>query len=283
MDRAELATFLRGRRERISPADVGLPAGQRRRTPGLRREEVAQLAYISTEYYTRLEQARGPHPSREVLGGLARALRLSDAERSYLHQLAGVPPGPPPGPSREVRPSIQLMLDRLPQAAAFVTSATLEVIGWNGLAAALMEDWSALPRRERNLARRAFLGPEAPGDRLYGVSDAAEFARSATARLRVTAARYPGDPEVTALVDELVAGSPEFAELWAAGNVQTTRTLRKSFQHPLVGLVTVNCDSLDLTEQDQQVVVYTADPGSSSEEALRLLSVIGTQRMDVAT
>lgn len=283
MDRAELATFLRGRRERISPADVGLPAGQRRRTPGLRREEAAQLAYISTEYYTRLEQARGPRPSREVLGGLARALRLSDAERDYLHQLAGVPPGPPPGPSREVRPSIQLMLDRLPQAAAFVTSATLEVIAWNGLAVALMEDWSPLPRRERNLARRAFLGPEAPGDRLYGVSDADEFARSATARLRVTAARYPGDPELTVLIDELVAGSPEFAELWAAGDVQTTRTLRKSFKHPPVGLVTVNCDSLDLTDQDQQVVVYTTDPGSSSEEALRLLSVIGTQRMDVAT
>ncbi|MFC8801183.1 helix-turn-helix transcriptional regulator [Promicromonospora sp. NPDC057138] len=283
MDRAELATFLRGRRERISPADVGLPAGQRRRTPGLRREEVAQLAYISTEYYTRLEQARGPRPSREVVGGLARALRLSDAERNYLHQLAGLPPGPPPGPPREVRPSVQLMLDRLPQAAAFVTSATLEVIAWNALAAALMEDWSALPPRERNLARRAFLGPQAPGERLYGVSDADEFARSATARLRVTAARYPGDPGVTALIEELAAGSPEFAELWAAGDVQTTRTLRKSFQHPVVGLVTVNCDALDLTDQDQQVVVYTPDPGSPSDEALRLLSVIGTQRMDVPT
>jgi hypothetical protein len=283
MDRAELATFLRGRRERIAPADVGLPGGLRRRTPGLRREEVAQLAYISTEYYTRLEQARGPHPSREVLGGLTRALRLSDAERDYLHQLAGVPPGPPPGPPRVVRPSVQLMLDRLPQAAAFVTSATLEVIAWNGLAAALMEDWSALPRRERNLARRAFLGSQVPGERLYAVSDADEFARSATARLRNAAARYPGDPEVTALVEELVAGSPEFAELWAAGDVQATRTLRKSFQHPLVGPVTVNCDALDLTDQDQQVVIYTADAGSPSEEALRLLAVIGTQRMDVPT
>lgn len=283
MDRAELATFLRGRRERISPADVGLPAGQRRRTPGLRREEVAQLAFISSEYYTRLEQARGPHPSREVLGGLARALRLSDAERNYLHQLAGLPPGPPPGPPREVRPSVQLMLDRLPQAAAFVTSATLEVIAWNALAAALMEDFSAVPPRERNLARRAFLGPRTPGERLYGVSDADEFARSATARLRLTAARYPDDPEVTGLIDELLAGSPEFAGLWSAGDVQPVRMLRKSFQHPLVGLVTVNCDALDLTDQDQQVVIYTADPGSSSEEALRLLSVIGTQRMDVAT
>lgn len=283
MDRAELATFLRGRRERISPADVGLPAGRRRRTPGLRREEVAQLAFISTEYYTRLEQARGPHPSREVLAGLARALRLSDAERDYLHQLAGLPPGPPPGPPREVRPSVQLMLDRLPQAAAFVTSATLEVIAWNALAAALMADFSAMSRRARNLARQAFLGSQAPDERLYGVSDLAEFARSSVARLRVTAARYPGDPEVTALIDELVAGSPEFAGLWAAGDVQPVRTLRKSFRHPSVGVITVNCDALDLTDQDQQVVIYTADPGSSSEEALRLLSVIGTQRMEAAT
>lgn len=283
MDRAELATFLRGRRERISPADVGLPAGRRRRTPGLRREEVAQLAFISTEYYTRLEQARGPHPSREVLAGLARALRLSDAERDYLHQLVGLPPGPPPGPPREVRPSVQLMLDRLPQAAAFVTSATLEVIAWNALAAALMADFSAMSRRERNLARQAFLGPQARDERLYGVSDLTEFARSSVARLRVTAARYPGDPEVTALIDELVAGSPEFAGLWAAGDVQPVRTLRKSFRHPLVGVITVNCDALDLTDQDQQVVIYTADPGSSSEEALRLLSVIGTQRMEAAT
>ena len=283
MDRAELASFLRGRRERIAPADVGLPAGLRRRTPGLRREEVAQLAYISTEYYTRLEQARGPHPSREVLSGLARSLRLSDAERDYLHQLAGVPAGLPPGPPSVVRPSIQLMLDRLPHSVAFVTSATSEVIAWNGLAAALMEDWSALPRRDRNLARRAFLGPQERGERLYGVSDADEFARAVTAHLRTTAARYPNDPEVARLLDELVAGSPEFAELWASGDVQTVRTLRKTFQHPLVGPVTVNCDALDLTDQDQQVVIYTADPGSPSEDALRLLSVVGTQRMDVPT
>lgn len=159
MDRRELADFLRSRRERITPADVGLPAGPRRRTPGLRREEVAQLAYISTEYYTRLEQARGPHPSREVLAQLVRALRLSDAERDHLHHLAGVPPGPAPGPSREVRQSVVDLLHRLPDAAAIVISATYEVIAWNHLATALMEDFSALDRRDRNLVRRAFLGP----------------------------------------------------------------------------------------------------------------------------
>jgi transcriptional regulator with XRE-family HTH domain len=177
VDRRELAGFLRSRRERITPADVGLPAGPRRRTPGLRREEVAQLAFISTEYYARLEQARAPHPSREVLAQLARALRLSDAERDHLHHLAGAPPGPPRGPSREVRQSIADLLHRLPHAPAIVLSATFEIIAWNDLAAALMEDFSALPRRDRNLVRRAFLGPHRGGRRLYGVSDSDEFAR----------------------------------------------------------------------------------------------------------
>ncbi|MBD3147017.1 helix-turn-helix transcriptional regulator [Microbispora bryophytorum] len=280
MNRRELADFLRSRRERISPADVGLPAGPRRRTPGLRREEAAQLAFISTEYYTRLEQARGPRPSREVLAGLARALRLSDAERAHLHHLAGAPPAPPPGPSREVRQSILDLLARLPQAAAFVTSATLEVLAWNELAAALMEDFSAVPRRDRNLVRRVFLGPHHEGRRLWGVSDADDFARHAARRLRAAAARYPNAPEVTGLVDELLAKSPEFARLWATHDVAAGPTLCKTFQHPLVGPIVVNCDALDIADRDQQMVIYTAVPGSPSDEALRLLSVIGTQRMD---
>ncbi|GHI02041.1 XRE family transcriptional regulator [Streptomyces cellostaticus] len=281
MDRRELAAFLRTRRERITPADVGLPAGPRRRTPGLRREEAAQLAFISTEYYTRLEQARGPRPSREVLAGLARALRLSDAERDHLHHLAGEPPGPPPGPSREVRRSILDLLDRLPQAAAIVTSAVFEVLAWNDLAAALMEDFSALPRRDRNLVRRAFLGLHPQGRRLYGVSDVDAFARTSAQRLRAAAARYPEDPEVAGLVRELLAGSEEFTRLWASHDVSAEPTLCKTFEHPLVGPVTVNCDALAITDRDQQVVIYTATPGSPSEEALRLLSAIGTQRMDV--
>ncbi|MDT0309221.1 helix-turn-helix transcriptional regulator [Streptomyces sp. DSM 44917] len=280
MDRRELADFLRSRRERIAPGDVGLPAGPRRRTPGLRREEVAQLAFISTEYYARLEQARAPRPSREVLAGVARALRLSDAERDHLHHLAGAPPGPPPGPPREVRQSILDLLGRLPQAAAIVTSATLEVLAWNDLAAALMEDFSALPPRDRNLVRRAFLGPHASGRRLYGVSDAEEFARVAAQRLRAASARYPDDPGVTGLVDELLAGSEEFRRLWASHDVVAEPTLRKTFRHPVVGPVTVNCDGLHIADRDQQVVIYTATPGSPSDEALRLLAVIGTQRME---
>ncbi|MBT2414855.1 helix-turn-helix domain-containing protein [Streptomyces sp. ISL-12] len=281
MDRRELADFLRGRRERITPADVGLPAGPRRRTPGLRREEVAQLAYISTEYYTRLEQARGPRPSHEVLAGLARALRLSDAEREHLHHLAGAPPGPPPGPSREVPRSILDLIRRLPRTAALVLSATYEVIAWNDLAAALLEDFSAVPRQQRNLVRRAFLGPPATGRERYGLADPEAFSHAAARRLRAVAARYPDDPEVAALVDDLVSGSPEFARLWADHDVRAVPTLRKIINHPMVGPVTVNCDVLDITDRDQHLVLYTAEPGSSAEEALRLLSVIGTQRMDV--
>jgi transcriptional regulator with XRE-family HTH domain len=258
-----------------------LPASSRVDWSGLRREEVAQLAYISTEYYTRLEQARARRPSREVLAGLARALRLPDAERDHLHHLAGAPPGPSAGPRRDVRQSILDLLQRLPQAAAIVESASHEVIAWNDLAAALMEDFSTTSRRDRNLVRRVFLGPHPQGRRLYGVSDADEFARSSARHLRATAARYPDDHEIAELVDELLSGSEEFARLWASHDVGSEPALRKTFQHPLVGPVTVNCDVLDIADRDQRVVIYTAEPGSPSEEALRLLSVIGTQPMDV--
>lgn len=281
MDRRELGAFLRSRRERIATHDVGLPAGTRRRTPGLRRDEVAHLAFISTEYYTRLEQARAPHPSREVLEGLSRALRLSDAERTYLHRLAGVEPAAAPGPPRGVRQSILDLITRLPQAAAIVVSATYEVLAWNDLACALMEDFSALSPRDRNLARRAFLGTHlADGRRLYGVSDADEFTRACAQHLRATVARYPHDVDTAALIDELRAGSAEFASLWDDHDVVAQPALCKTFHHPVVGPIAVNCDALDVTDRDQRVVIYTADPGSPSEEALRLLSVIGTQRMD---
>ncbi|MFE2185698.1 helix-turn-helix transcriptional regulator [Streptomyces sp. NPDC059455] len=282
MDRRELARFLRSRRERIAPADVGLPAGPRRRTPGLRREEVAQLAYISTEYYTRLEQARGPRPSREVLAGLTRALRLSDAERAHLHYLAaGAPPAPPSGPSREVRPSILDLLRRLPNAAALVLSAAYEVIAHNDLAAALLEDFSALPRRERNFLRRTFLDSRVGERQWYSRSGMDTFGRTAARHLRAAAARYPNDPEVATLVNDLLTGSAEFARLWAAYEMSVGPAPHKTFRHPLIGPITLNCDVLDIADRDQRVVIYTADPGSPAEEALRLLSVIGTQRMGV--
>ncbi len=159
MDTEELGAFLRSRRERLRPEDVGMPSGTRRRTPGLRREEVAVLAHISTEYYIRLEQARAPRPSGEVLGAVAAALRLTAAETDHLHVLAGAAPPTAGLHRRDVRPSILTLLERLPGTAGLVLSAAFEVLACNALAAALMEDFSALDPDERNLARRAFLGP----------------------------------------------------------------------------------------------------------------------------
>ncbi|WP_426512750.1 helix-turn-helix transcriptional regulator [Dactylosporangium sp. McL0621] len=280
MDKQELGAFLRSRRERVRPEEAGLPSGPRRRTPGLRREEVAVLAHISTEYYVRLEQGRAPRPSGEVLAGIAGALRLTEAESDHLHVLAGTAPSRTGRHRRDVRPSILALLERLPQTAAFVTSAAFEVLAWNDLAAALMEDFAALAPPERNLARRAFLEPAPGGTPLYGVSDATQFRGHVVAELRSTLARYPSDPAVTALVADLRAGSPEFARLWARHDVQAEPMLRKTFRHPVVGEITVDCDALTLTDRDQHLVLYSAPPGSRDAEALALLSVLGAGAAD---
>lgn len=278
MDKQELGAFLRSRRERLRPEDVGLPSGARRRTPGLRREEVAVLAHISTEYYVRLEQGRAPRPSGEVLAGIAGALRLTDAESDHLHVLAGTAPTRTGLHRRDVRPSILTLLERLPQTAGFVTSALFEVLAWNDLAAALMEDFAEVAPEDRNLARRAFLTPTRDdGVMLYGVSDVMEFRQNVVMELRSTFARYPSDPEVTGLVEELRAGSSEFARLWERHDVQATQMLTKTFHHPVVGAITVDCDSLALTDRDQHLVLYSAPPGSRDAEALALLNVLGTE------
>ena len=276
MSKQELGAFLRSRRERLRPQDVGLPSGPRRRTPGLRREEVAVLAHISTEYYVRLAQGRAPWPSAEVLAGIAGALLLTDAESDHLHVLAGTAPTRTRTHRRDVRPSILALLERLPQTAGFVISATFEVLAWNDLAAALMEDFSALTPKDRNLARRAFLGP-APRTPLYGISDAAEFRHHVVMELRATLARYPADPAGTGLVDELRYASPDFARLWERHDVQAEPTLRKTFRHPVIGPVTVDCDSLALTDRDQHLVLYSAPPGSHAAEALAFLYVLGAE------
>ncbi|WP_393087405.1 helix-turn-helix transcriptional regulator [Streptomyces sp. LN704] len=282
MDKQELGAFLRSRRERLRPEDVGLPSGSRRRTPGLRREEVAVLAHISTEYYVRLEQGRAPRPSGEVLAGIAGALRLTDTESDHLHVLAGTAPSRGGVHRRDVRPSILALLERLPQTAAFVTSAVFEVLAWNDLAAALMEDFAGLAPADRNLARRAFLGAARSGATLYGVSDAAEFRHHAVMRLRLALARYPSDPAVTDLVDELRDGSAEFARLWDRHDVQAAPMLTKTFRHPVVGELTVDCDSLTLPDSDQYLVLYTAPPGSHGAEALALLNVLGAEGVDAS-
>ncbi|WP_043633320.1 helix-turn-helix transcriptional regulator [Nonomuraea candida] len=277
MDKQELGAFLRSRRERLRPEDVGLPSGPRRRTPGLRREEVAVLAHISTEYYVRLEQGRAPRPSGEVLAGIAGALRLTDAESEHLHVLAGTAPSRTGRHRRDVRPSILALLDRLPQTAGIVISATFEVLAWNDLAAALMEDFGELAPRDRNLARRAFLTPDDADAMPYGLSDAAEFRHHAVMELRATLARYPSDPAVTGLIDELREGSPEFARLWERHDVRAAPTLTKTFRHPVVGEITVDCDALALADRDQHLVLYSAPQGSRSAEALALLSVLGAE------
>jgi transcriptional regulator with XRE-family HTH domain len=282
MDRQELGAFLRSRRERLRPEDVGLPSGPRRRTPGLRREEIAVLAHISTEYYVRLEQGRAPRPSGEVLAGIAGALRLTGTEYGHLHVLAGTAPTRTGLHRRDVRPSILALLERLPYTAAFVTSAAFEVLAWNDLAAALMEDFGSLAPEDRNLARRAFLGPARPGAPLYGVSDAAEFRHHVVMELRAVLARYPADPAVTGLIEELRAGSPEFARLWERHDVQGAPMLTKTFRHPVVGEITVDCDALTLTDRDQHLVLYTAPPGSHGAEALALLNVLGTDRVSAS-
>lgn len=275
VDRRDLGAFLRSHRERLAPRDVGLPAGPRRRTPGLRREEVAVLAHISTEYYVRLEQGRAPRPSGEVLAGIAAALRLTDAESGHLHVLAGTAPVRAGLHRRDVRPSVLALLQRIPQTAGIVLSVTYEVLAWNDLAAALMEDFGALEPRERNLARRAFLGAGLAGAPPYGISDGAQFRSSVVRDLRATLARYPSDPLVTGLVEELRERSAEFAGLWEDQDVQVAPVLTKTFRHPTVGEVTVDCDALALTERDQRLVLYTAQPGSPSADALAFLAVVG--------
>lgn len=232
------------------------------------------LAHISTEYYVRLEQGRAPRPSAEVLAGIAAALRLTGAESEHLHVLAGTAPARTGLHRRDVRPSILALIERLPQTAAFVTSATFDVLAWNDLAAALMEDFGALEPADRNLARKAFLSPER---RLYGVSDVSEFRHHVVMELRATLAKYPSDPAVTTLVQDLRDGSTDFARLWDRHDVQPAPAIRKTFHHPVVGRVTVDCDSMTLNDSDQHLVLYSAPVGSPDAEALALLSVLGTE------
>ncbi|RCK71199.1 XRE family transcriptional regulator [Desertihabitans brevis] len=276
MDRHELGAFLRSRRERLRPEDVGLPSGPRRRTPGLRREEAAVLAHISTEYYVRLEQGRAPKPSGEVLAGIADALRLTDTESDHLHLLAGTASTRARTHRRDVRPSILALLERLPQTAAFVMSASFEVLAWNNLAVALMGDFAQLSSEDRNLARQAFLESGATVSTPVDAADAAEFRHHVVMGLRAALARYPSDTSMTNLVDELHRGSPDFARLWKRHDVQPAAMLTKTFHHPAIGDVTVDCDTLTLTDRDQHLVLYSAPQGSPGAEALALLNVLGS-------
>ncbi|MET7702203.1 helix-turn-helix transcriptional regulator [Streptomyces sp. NPDC005485] len=275
MNRAELADFLRRGRARLDPSDVGLAPGARRRTPGLRREEVAQLAGMSVDYYTRLEQSRGPRPSRQMLTALARALRLTDDELDHLFHLAGEEPPRRGSTSAHVRPGLLLVLDRLHDTPAMVMSDCGDVLAQNAMSRALSGDVSARPPRERNLVRRFFLDPAARD--LIPPEDFPAHARAHAANLRAVAAARPDDPEPAALVAELRAGSEEFARLWDDHEVAVRRASTKRFQHPLVGLLELDCEVLLSDEHHQLLIIHTARPGTESYERLQLLRVVGLQ------
>lgn len=278
VDRSGLAQFLRSRRARVQPQDAGLPAGRRRRTPGLRREEVARLAGISVDYYIRLEQARGPHPSDQVLDALSRALRLSTDERAHLFHLCGGAARPATGPRTDVPTGILHLLDRLDDAPAVVLSATYDALAWNPMWAALMQaDPSSGPPAERNTLR-GFFSERA---REYA-GQHRQFAREAVADLRAASARYPDDPAVTSLVRDLNSASGLFRELWDLHEVAVRRSTSKTVDHPVVGVLHLDCETLFVPDRDQRLVLYTAPPGSPSHQALQLLKVVGLQDLGQA-
>ncbi|TDD03269.1 XRE family transcriptional regulator [Nonomuraea deserti] len=276
MDRTELADFLRRCRTRLAPADVGLSQGARRRTPGLRREEVAQLAGMSTDHYTRLEQARGSRPSRQMLAAVARALRLTGDERDHLFHLAGEEPPRITRPTTEhVRPGLLLVLDRLTDTPAQVLSDRGDILAQNAMAKALYGDASARPQADHNIAWRFFTDPSAR--ELFPAEDHERAACAAVADLRATLARRPDDARLAGLVRRLRARSEEFSALWDTHHVAVRRADVKRFLHPVVGLLELECEVLANPEHDQRLIIYTARPGSLSYERLELLRVVGLQ------
>ena len=277
MDKAELGTLLRTWRARLGPEQVGVPAGSRRRTPGLRREEVADLAGISVDYLSRLEQGRGPRPSRQVLAALSRALRLSDDERDHLFQLSGAAPPLPTTVPATVRPSVQRLLDRFQDLPALVLDAKSTLLCWNGLAAALLGDFSRIPPAERNIARMRFLG--SPGRLLQTQEESDEIDRQMVSELRTAVVKYPDDAELADLIRTLQRGSDRFEAAWRQRLPGRLRSTHKRIEHPELGVLDFDCDTLIIPESDQRLVIYSAAPGSREVEALALLRVIGTQSM----
>ncbi|MQA62947.1 MAG: helix-turn-helix domain-containing protein [Actinophytocola sp.] len=285
MNRDELAAVVRRARERLSPDQVGLPAGPRRRVVGLRREELALLAGISVDYIVRLEQGRSTRPSAQVLTALARALRLSADERDELFHLVGMPPPAPGTIDLHVRPSVLRLIDRFADLPTIVLSAKGDVLAWNAMASALHGDWSALRPERRNLNRLRFLPDPADPPMSRVAQSADERASTATQSvmsLRAAAARYPKDAELLRLVDDLRAGSEEFNCLWNQGGVAHWRSHRKTVEHPQIGSLTLDCNTLHVPDADQLVIVYSAATGSAEHDQLALLRVVGTQSVTSA-
>ncbi|MET9432721.1 helix-turn-helix transcriptional regulator [Streptomyces sp. NPDC006551] len=275
---AELSEFLRSRRARLKPADVGLPEfGRHRRVPGLRREELAQLAGVSVAYYTRLEQGNGRNVSMEVLDSIARALRLSDTERAHLTHLAKPTVKKKQRAAitrpQQVRPGLRHLLESLDGIPAFVLGRRLDILAWNRMARALLGDFAAMEPEERNMARLVFLGPHARDLYLDWECKATEV----VSVLRLYAGCYPDDPALLALVGELSVKSEEFRSLWAAHTVADKGHGTKRLRHPLVGEMTLGYETLKVSggDPDLVLVTYQAEPGSASADALRLLATWG--------
>ncbi|MER7671377.1 helix-turn-helix transcriptional regulator [Kitasatospora sp. NPDC096128] len=267
-----LGAYLRTRRALLTPEEAGLPSTARRRVPGLRREEVAELVGLSTDYYVRLEQGRAERPSEEVLDALGRALRLGPAERAHLRDLARRPRRARAAGRQEVlRPTLRRVVEAMPATPAVVMNDRNDVLAWNRLAAALIADFPQLPPRERNMARRIFLDPNARSVHL----DWDDAARATVGILRMAAGRRPHDPELVRLIGELSLGSAEFRTLWAGHHVHEKGHGPKHFHHPAVGEVALDYETFRVPGAAHHLlVVYSAAPGSPAEEALCLLGAL---------
>ncbi|MBL7262113.1 MmyB family transcriptional regulator [Paractinoplanes lichenicola] len=275
MNLSELGTFLRSRRDRIRPDEVGLPSGPRRRVPGLRRDEVAQLAGASVEYYIELERGAGSQPSEQMLAALARALRLTGDERDHLFHLAGRVPLRT-GPAAHVHPGMSDLLDRLTGTPAQVITDLHVTLLQNPLAVALLGSHDAYRGADASFVHRWFTDPEAR--LLYPPADHPTQSRAFVADLRAAAARRDQrDSDVRTLVSTLLDRSPEFARLWADHDVAFRRDDRKRINHPALGLLEVNCLSLFSEDGRQRLLWFTPALGTDSADRLALLAVIGTQ------
>ncbi|MGW0163463.1 helix-turn-helix transcriptional regulator [Mycobacterium sp. NPDC003323] len=252
MDGQAVGEFVRAIRECRDPVAFGFPT-KGRRTSGLRRSEVAALAHISVEHYTNLERARGSGPSEQVLGAVADALRLDADERRHLFQLAGRNAPWGDEPSTDLSPSVAKLIRGLGSTAAMVLSARFDILAWNAAAADLMEDFGALAPVERNIARRHFLSERGH----YGMSHAEEFSRMVAGQLRATAARYPRDKQTYRLIEDLLAGSPAFTDLWSDATAINTTHMIKRLDHPQRGHLTLSCDALMDPHRDQTIVMFS--------------------------
>jgi transcriptional regulator with XRE-family HTH domain len=273
MDQIEVGRFIRTRREALQPADVGLRPGVRRRSIGLRREEVADLADMSADYLARLERGAGPQPSEQMIGALARALRLTRDERDHLLLLAGHQPSPSAGSSTHVSPGLMRILDRLTDTPAQVMGPLGETLAQNSAAVALLGDETHFTGPMRSTTYRWFTDPAARA--LYPQEDHEHHSRVHVSLLRSTAARL--DPSITTpLIRRLRTSSEEFARLWDSIEIGLRYSEEKRFTHPEVGELTLFCQVTLDPDQSQTLLVFTATPGSRSAERLNLLAVVGS-------